>query len=464
MDPKPVAESRAVLSHWIGITDANSAGRIHGGTVMKLADEVAALAAIKHSRQRVVTAGMDRMNFLVPIYVTCQPAGRARRDRRAPRAAPGSDGSVSSDTAVTSVAITHRIESVAPQWDDLVDRVQGTPFQRPGWIQAWWDAFGSGSLEIMCAWRGPTLAGVLPVVAHRRRLRSPTNPESFEFGPVAESDEVTLALARALLSRGARRISLAHLDGARTPVGSWQRAADETGYRLVARVTARSPSVVVQGDWPAYEAGLGKGFRSDLKRCRRRLAERGEVSVSASDRLADVREGLSDLLRLEAAGWKGQQGTAIASRPRVERFYRSMVDWAAQRGSLRLFALRLDGRAVAVLCGLQEQGALYAMKAGYDPQARRFSPGKLLLHAVIEDAFSAGLTRVELLGVDDPYKRHWATASRESLELDGFDNSPVALAQWLALAHGRPLARRLGVRRVLRMSARSRAPRRRRAS
>jgi acyl-CoA hydrolase len=53
----------------MGLTDANSAGNVHGGTVMKLADEVAGLAAIKHSRRRVVTAGMDRMNFLIPIHI-----------------------------------------------------------------------------------------------------------------------------------------------------------------------------------------------------------------------------------------------------------------------------------------------------------------------------------------------------------------------------------------------------------
>ena len=69
VDPRPVSESCAVLTHWMGITDANSAGNIHGGTIMKLADEAAGLAAIKYARQRVVTAGMDRMDFLVPIYV-----------------------------------------------------------------------------------------------------------------------------------------------------------------------------------------------------------------------------------------------------------------------------------------------------------------------------------------------------------------------------------------------------------
>jgi acyl-CoA hydrolase len=58
-----------VIAHLMGITAANNAGNIHGGTIMKLADEVAGLAAIKYSRQRVVTVGMDRMVFRVPIYV-----------------------------------------------------------------------------------------------------------------------------------------------------------------------------------------------------------------------------------------------------------------------------------------------------------------------------------------------------------------------------------------------------------
>jgi acyl-CoA hydrolase len=68
-EPRPAADSHAVLVRWMSIVDANSAGLVHGGTVMKLCDEVAGLAAIKHSRSRVVTAGMDRMTFLEPIQI-----------------------------------------------------------------------------------------------------------------------------------------------------------------------------------------------------------------------------------------------------------------------------------------------------------------------------------------------------------------------------------------------------------
>src|SRR5437588_9994220 len=69
MDARPVCESRAQLIRWMGILDGNSAGNVHGGTVMKLCDEAAGVAAIKHSRCRVVTAAMDRMTFLQPVHV-----------------------------------------------------------------------------------------------------------------------------------------------------------------------------------------------------------------------------------------------------------------------------------------------------------------------------------------------------------------------------------------------------------
>jgi acyl-CoA hydrolase len=68
-DARPVEHSRSMLVRWMAIGDANSAGFVHGGSVMRLVDEASGLAAIKHSGRRVVTAGMDRMTFLTPVFV-----------------------------------------------------------------------------------------------------------------------------------------------------------------------------------------------------------------------------------------------------------------------------------------------------------------------------------------------------------------------------------------------------------
>ena len=69
MQPKPPSSSQSVLTRWMGIQDANTAGNVHGGTIMKMCDEVAGVAAVRHSGTRVVTAAMDRMTFNQPVFV-----------------------------------------------------------------------------------------------------------------------------------------------------------------------------------------------------------------------------------------------------------------------------------------------------------------------------------------------------------------------------------------------------------
>jgi acyl-CoA hydrolase len=51
------------------VSEANNSGNVHGGVIMYLCDEVAGIAAVRHSGCRVVTVAMDRMTFLHPVYV-----------------------------------------------------------------------------------------------------------------------------------------------------------------------------------------------------------------------------------------------------------------------------------------------------------------------------------------------------------------------------------------------------------
>ncbi len=50
-------------------TEANYAGNVHGGEIMKLMDRAAGAAARRYARSNVVTARVDEMQFLYPIFV-----------------------------------------------------------------------------------------------------------------------------------------------------------------------------------------------------------------------------------------------------------------------------------------------------------------------------------------------------------------------------------------------------------
>ena len=66
---KRPSESAVTLAHLMGPNDANAAGNVHGGVILRLVDEAGALAAIRHSRCNVVTVRLDSMTFIEPVYV-----------------------------------------------------------------------------------------------------------------------------------------------------------------------------------------------------------------------------------------------------------------------------------------------------------------------------------------------------------------------------------------------------------
>lgn len=68
-EARPASASAVVLARQMEIPDANIAGNVHGGTIMKMVDTAAGLAAAKHCGGLAVTAAMDEMSFLEPVYV-----------------------------------------------------------------------------------------------------------------------------------------------------------------------------------------------------------------------------------------------------------------------------------------------------------------------------------------------------------------------------------------------------------
>jgi CelD/BcsL family acetyltransferase involved in cellulose biosynthesis len=336
-----------------------------------------------------------------------------------------------------------RIEPLAAEWDELVDRTTRMPWVRPGWIAAWWQAFGRGQLEMLAACRGGRLVGMLPLERRGGRIGSATNPHSHGFCLLAEDDTVRRALADALMRRPARRVTLRYLPSDGAGLAEAREAARAAGRLLVIRPMLRSPYVPIVGDWAAYTRFLSPHRLRGMRRQRRRLEGLGRLAVDVQD----GRERLDDLLaegwQLEASGWKGQRGTAVASRSDTRGFYRAVACWAAARGCLRLVFLRLDGRPLAFDFGLEDNGVHYLLKTGYDASWRQYGPGVLLRHEMLARAFALRLDRYELLGADDSWKAHWTDKVHELIALEAFTASPGGLVDWAAWAYGQPVAKRL---------------------
>ena len=66
---KTVQESAVRLAQVMQPEDANPAGNVHGGTIMKLVDNAAYVVAVRHSRKNCVTLSIDSFKFHYPVYI-----------------------------------------------------------------------------------------------------------------------------------------------------------------------------------------------------------------------------------------------------------------------------------------------------------------------------------------------------------------------------------------------------------
>jgi CelD/BcsL family acetyltransferase involved in cellulose biosynthesis len=316
------------------------------------------------------------------------------------------------------------------------------PWLRPAWIEAWLRAFGGGSPLVLALRRGGRLAAVLPLERRRRMLTSPSNWHTPEFGVLAEDEDARRELLAAAFASRPAAVQLAFLTPA-SGLAAFEDAARQLRYRLLVRTQQRSPYLDIDGDWDTFCESLDRKDIKEIRRRRRRLDEQGETRFDVEDGSERLDALFDEWAAVEASGWKGETGTAVASDPRTLEFYRTIARWAAGRGSLRLAFLRLDGRAIAGEFHIEDNRSLYNLKGGYDESLRTLSPGMISVHEVIRYAFARGLSTYEFLGGDEPFKRVWTKDVRERTSAQAFAPRPLGLGAYAAYAYGRPLAKRL---------------------
>lgn len=337
------------------------------------------------------------------------------------------------------VAYETTLDEIASEWEGLAERVGAHPFVRPGWIKAWFIAFAPSAPEIVTVRAGDTLVGVCPLRRVRAATTSPTNWHSPRFGLVAENSDVRATIARALV-RG-RRVGLQFLDdGSEQQI---QAAAIAAGYATDVRATAPSPVVAVQGSWEEYFAGrVSRNLRSAVRRALARLDQAGDWEFDVVTTSSRLDEHLEAGFAVEAAAWKGVEGTAINSKASTSTFYREIASWAVGRGMLRLCFLRLKGRPIAFDFCLESGGRFYSLKPGYDPEHRDLSPGRLMQRLQLERAFASGLVVFDFGGSPDHHKMQWGATLEPRVHVDAYAPTVGGHIERLARVHGRPLVKR----------------------
>jgi CelD/BcsL family acetyltransferase involved in cellulose biosynthesis len=120
---------------------------------------------------------------------------------------------------------------------------------------------------------------------------------------------------------------------------------------------------------------LGAKKLKELRRQRHRLAEHGAVSFDVARSPDEVAAAIETFMTLEASGWKGQRGTALAQDQGDATFIRRATAALAQTGQCEIVTLRAGETPVAAAIVLRHQDRAFYFKLGVDERFAKFSPG-----------------------------------------------------------------------------------------
>lgn len=301
------------------------------------------------------------------------------------------------------------LKPIATHWDGLA-RPFRTPLLHYDWFSSCAEAlYRPGALRVIACSDNGEITAIAPLVSVKRHgtVRWELLGESllFETSGLLYRDEQALRTLLDAILRMGNPLCLARLKADAPEVRLLRQAGRA---KTLFSPAAGSPFLAIDRTWGAFEAGMSSDNRNELRRKKRALEGRRKITVEIMAPRPDAwHDGVREFMRVESAGWKGRERTALLFDEHRKTFFELYAAAAARRGVLRICMLRAEDQAIAAALAVEDYDRFWLLKIGYDEQWTRCAPGILLVHETLRYAFQRGLEAYEFLGDEAPWIRRW---------------------------------------------------------
>ena len=289
------------------------------------------------------------------------------------------------------------------EWRALSERaIEPNGYYLPAWeLAVNTSARGRTGVSALSAWREappnelapselplaePMLIGLLPVVSLWRACKIPlpalasASPYGTLCTPLVDrtlTEPAIRGLMRQARASGARALILRDVSLNGPAMKAFAHLLRQDGLQplmlhshLRACLDARRPA-----DEVLHDALSAKKLK-ELRRQRNRLAEEhGAVRFEIARSVDEVATAIETFLALEASGWKGKRGTALAQNEGDVSFIRQATRGLAETGQCEIVTMHAGDAPVAAAIVLRHQDRAFYFKLGIDEAFSKFSPG-----------------------------------------------------------------------------------------
>jgi CelD/BcsL family acetyltransferase involved in cellulose biosynthesis len=331
----------------------------------------------------------------------------------------------------TTIASLDDLKKMRDAWNALLLKMDfPTVFLAWEWIDTWWEYFGGEGRElvILTVTDQGVLKGILPLYAahavfrhHWLTGRVLTFCTSEDLYP----DHLDIISApedsAACLDSVFRFLSSKHLgwDVMRVPMvtetsrlAGWlkQGAVRSLGLDFDLEPASIAPYISLNGVFEDYLGRFDSKQRYNIRSRKKKLYDQRGFYYAACK--PDSVECLHNVFDLHHRRAQRKKYKSTFTDSRILAFHESLARRIADRGWISLRTIRKDSEVIAASYNFDISGRNLSYQKGIDPAWERFSPGKVLMYELIQEAYAKGLREYNFLQGNESYKRMWAKEYR----------------------------------------------------
>lgn len=307
------------------------------------------------------------------------------------------------------------------EWNRLANEF---PFASWEWYRRWWEHIGRTSeLAIGVLRDGERIVALAPWYWCRHPLRGrvlrflASGETCSDYQTIlaqpAELASAVECLGDALATEGRSSLSqhdLLDYEGVACGDATMKALCEilvEHGYQVSAEPIESSWVVGLPASWTDFLAQLPKNTRRKVRKAISRI-ESGEFTFHQTDTPDDLERFWPEFVRLHQKRFVGTKSGGCFHDERFESFLKRATRDLLVSGRARLFWCEHGGQPFAAQLYFQSKQIGYMYQSGFDPEKASWEPGYLLYTYVFQRLIQEGISALDFLRGNEPYKARWS--------------------------------------------------------
>ena len=317
-----------------------------------------------------------------------------------------------------------KLAEFSNQWDTLARSRPGTPFLESSFLQPAVDMFGNSKLQLCLKHASGQLCAAAIMQPGTRGMWQTFQPSQLPLGAWISDASVDVVSGCSELMRKLPGLTLGL---GITQIDSRMHARPDDGSKVRAQDYIQTAWVDIDSSFETYWEARGKNLKQNTRKQRNKLqAEGTPTRIECVTATESVASAIEDYGKLESAGWKTADGTAIHPDNVQGKFYTKMLENFCRLGRGRIYRYWFADKVVAMDLCIHDDTAITILKTTYDESYKVVSPSTLMRRDEFQLLFEEKqFKRIEFFGKVMEWHTRWTDDARSLYHTNAYRHALV---------------------------------------